>query len=52
MPTDIDPRIAPSLHPENVKTLDGYDEATATGRPTNPKPMTECGGSRRLTQVG
>ena len=29
MTDNIDPRISPSLHPENVKSIDGFDEQTA-----------------------
>lgn len=29
MPDAIDPRITPSLHPQNVQEIDGYDESTA-----------------------
>lgn len=30
MPTDINTKISPALHPDNVKGLDGYDESTAS----------------------
>lgn len=29
MPSNIDSRVSPSLHPENVNQIDGYDEVTA-----------------------
>lgn len=29
MPDNVDHRITPSLHPDNVKQIDGYDDATA-----------------------
>ncbi len=27
MPTEIDARITPTLHPDNVASIDGFDEA-------------------------
>ena len=29
MTDSIDPRITPTLHPDNVKTIEGYDDQTA-----------------------
>lgn len=29
MPTEIDARITPTLHPDNVASIDGFDEQTA-----------------------
>ncbi len=29
MPDNVDARITPSLHPDNVKSIDGFDEQTA-----------------------
>ena len=29
MTDNVDPRITPTLHPENVKNIEGYDDQTA-----------------------